>query len=1000
MDVEIAKQLIYEAKATNSTKLDLSCNDSKPLTSTVLKELIPEIKKIKGLQLLNLRNNNLRDVDFLRELPKLITLNLRNNPIEDLSFLKANSELLTLSLLRTNISDITPLKELNKLRLLSLSSDNLTNLEALENLKQLESLNLGKNGATNFNFLKELHRITSLSLNLDAIKDYKSLNELANLESLALRFTTNTDIDFVKNLKSLKYLNLQFNKLSNIEFLKDLKGLKSLNLNNNRLTNVNVLKELINLQTLSLSFNNLTDIGVLKYLVKLEKLELRNNQISSLEFLKYLTKLKRIRVNNNPLDLPRNLRRASTLKRRDIIQIFQYYEQLEEGVDYIYEAKVLIVGEPKAGKTTLTQKIKDNKKWNEELKGNDSIQTVGVDIDTLPFPYCKDKTKRITAHFWDFGGQDIQYVLHQYFFTERSLYVLLGDGRPEFLNFNYWFEIIATLGRKCPVLVVLNENRGKPVKTFNINEYRKEFGKYLGSIEEESVNFYDDSDGRFENLKNKIENKTSNLGHIGMHLPQTWVDVRKELEILKETKPYIEKDDFLAICEKCNLINKNYQAQVIDYLHDLGIALNYRYDSNLRNKFILQPNWVIDALYVVLKDNKIEKDCGMFEVEYVEGLWQEEGYSYKDCEILLDLMQKGKFEIAYRLYNSDKFIVPILLPYKLVVDYQFENKNPIQTYFQYTFMPKGIVPRLIVRLHRNILIKGNEQIVWNKGVFLKHYESIAEVIEREQSKRISIKVSGENPIHNKELLTFIRNELINIHNDWFENRLVFDELVPCICKVCEKLETKGENHFFKLKDLNRRVIELRKETIECPHSAEDVYVRQLLEGIYVENVNRKGDFGFMSGNTFNIGKVDQLNTDPKDNVSITQNYYSNNSDEVFKKLNEMIAKLDEKQTQELSDLAEKLIEVIDEKFAQTNKLNDEQIEEFEEVKRKYSNETKLKIKQTIPFEWFIKQFTGFSVELEKELKTSKEIDPDIFIGKFRKLLYGANVEENILQLKD
>lgn len=687
-------------------------------------------------------------------------------------------------------------------------------------------------------------------------------------------------------------------------------------------------------------------------------------------------------MSNNPtLDLPKNLRKIIEnnfwLYGDEINQITSYYDQLEEGKDYIYEAKVLVVGEPSAGKTTLTKKTKDNETWVREMKGKESKSTVGIVIDILPFNYNKDKSKELTTYFWDFGGQNIQYVLHQYFFTESSLYILLADGRKELTNFNYWFEIIATLGKGCPVIVVLNENNSKPIKTFNINEFRKEFGETLESIEEKSVDFYNDSDGRFDTLKAEIQNKVCNLKHIGQDLPKKWVDIRKDIEKIKDEKAYIDKDDYIQLCDKHKL-DKEYRQQVLDYLHVLGIALNYKADVHLRNKLILKPNWVIDALYVVLKDNKIEKDKGIFEVDYVDSLWENEGYSTKDCEILLNLMQKGSFEIAYKLVNTNKFIVPILLPYK-PIDYQLEETNSIHMKIQYRFMPKGIVSRLIVRLHKNIVTK-EEQIVWNKGVLLSHHNSTAEVVEREQSKQILIKVVGKNQYHNKELLTIIRNEIVSIHKDWFNNRLDFEELVPCICEICKEIE---EKQLYKLSVLEN-ALSVGKKDIECQTSFASVIVRKLLEGIYIEDKSREDGEFMRSGNTFHIAGNAQIATNPKDNVSITQNNYSNGNQIVNQKLDEMFAKLDENQSQEMQNLVNQLVSVIDEKLVKENKLNTQQVEAFEDIK--LSNDWKAKVKLAVPFNWFISQATGLSFELEKELKVSQEINPERVISFLRKVI--------------
>lgn len=896
---------------------------------------------------------------------------------------------------------------------LNLGLENLTDedlwglMPKIRSLDNLISLNLRDNNLTNIEFLKELKHLTSLNLSFNRLSNYDFLIELKDLKTLHLSNNLLTDIDFLKQLKGLEMLYLSFNGLTNCSVIKELTGLKNLHLSGNRLSDFDFLKELKELTSLSLSFTILPNLDFLKELKKLSKLSFNSNNLVSIEFLKELKGLTSLSLKNNPdLDLPQNLKamiseRSDSLNRDEINQIIQYYEQLEKGKDYIYETRVLVVGEPKAGKTTLTQKVKDNQKWNAEMKGKQSASTVGIEIATLPFPHHKDSTKQITAHFWDFGGQDIQYVLHQYFFTERSLYVLLADGRKELPNFNYWFEIIATLGRNCPVLVVLNENGGKPVKTFNINEYREQFGNYLESIEERSVNFYDDSDGKFNKLKADIEHKTSNLKHIGSALPKTWVDVRKKLEKLKAEKSYIEKDEFLQVCKRCNLTNTDYIAQVIDYLHDLGIALNYKNDVNLRNKFILRPNWVIDALYVVLQDNKIETDRGMFEVSYVDSLWEKAGYSLTDCDILLGLMQKGKFEIAYKL-KENKFIVPILLPYKPEVEYKLSGVNEIQTIVEYKFMTKGIVPRLIVRLHKSILSKDEQQIVWNKGVLLSHHNSIAEVVEKEQAKQISIKVSGENAVHNKEILTIIRNEITGIHYEWFDNRLKYEELVPCVCDVCKKAV---EKQFYRLSVLENAL--MKGIDVQCQTSFELVNTRDMVEGIYIEDRNI-GESKTMSGDTFHIAGNAQIIREAKDNSSVTQNNYENKTEQNLDKIFEGLAK---KQAQDLENVLTK----IDTILSKQDELKDNRLEvqkelvtelqmfidvikdRFDEADRKEYE----KITETKDFDLTVKLVVPFIDKLGLKIE-SKEMILKFFepMKKVKKFLYGQNTEEKPLRLQD
>ena len=72
--------------------------------------------------------------------------------------------------------------------------------------------------------------------------------------------------------------------------------------------------------------------------------------------------------------------------------------------------------------------------------------TIGVNIPPggweFPFKLNDTDTVNFRANIWDFGGQKIQYMTHQFFLTTRSLYVLVTDDREQKTNFDYWFKII------------------------------------------------------------------------------------------------------------------------------------------------------------------------------------------------------------------------------------------------------------------------------------------------------------------------------------------------------------------------------------------------------------------------------------------------------------------------------------------------------------------------------------------------------------------------------
>jgi hypothetical protein len=189
----------------------------------------------------------------------------------------------------------------------------------------------------------------------------------------------------------------------------------------------------------------------------------------------------------------------------------------------------------------------------------------------------------------------------------------------------------------------------------------------------------------------------------------------------------------------------------------------------------------------------------------------------------------------------------------------------VQVYFQYDFMPPGILSRLIVRLNEIIDVQNGSQIVWERGVLFKRDSSSAEIIESQHKKQLTIKVSGESFVKNKELLTIVRNEIRKIHKDWFDDRLSFQEMVPCICNECQK----SEPIFYTLGELEKR-LQNNKETIECRKSYQDVAIIALLEGIYVEQSQHEKSSKYRIADSLHIYGNPQINHSDNFDTTISE----------------------------------------------------------------------------------------------------------------------------------
>lgn len=252
------------------------------------------------------------------------------------------------------------------------------------------------------------------------------IGQLTNLKKLCLHNNRLTSLPSeISQLTNLTTLNLFSNKLSKLPSeIGQLTSLTNLFLYNNKLTTLpSEIGKLTNLNTLFLGSNKLISLPIeIGKLINLKNLHLGSNQLTNLPTeIGQITSLIDLNLRFNPLtNLPPEIRDKHW---QEILNFLA--QKLKQNVDYIYEAKLLIIGEGGAGKTTLAQKMKN---LNYELK-SDEESTEGIDVLRYKFPL--DNTKEFQINIWDFGGQEIYHQTHQFFLTERSLYALVVDTRKE-----------------------------------------------------------------------------------------------------------------------------------------------------------------------------------------------------------------------------------------------------------------------------------------------------------------------------------------------------------------------------------------------------------------------------------------------------------------------------------------------------------------------------------------------------------------------------------------
>lgn len=640
----------------------------------------------------------------------------------------------------------------------------------------------------------------------------------------------------VFELKNLKELNLSSNRLSMIpESISKLNNLSRLDLRGNQLSIFpESITKLIALRELFLSSNQLSVIP--KSIIKLGKLRLlflSSNQFTVLpKDITNLNSLSWLKLSSNQLSIiPESIVKLSNLRELDLMDnpienpplevvnmgvraIKEYLErQKKEGTSKIYEAKIVVVGAGGVGKTSLSQKILNSD--YELLPESKDISTEGISI--LPYGFKGNGGQDFQVNLWDFGGQEIYHATHQFFLTKRSLYLLVTDSRKEDTDLNYWLNVQQLLAGDSPVFIIQNEKQNR-VRELNKSEVRENFENVRAFF---PTNLGDNRG--LESIIKRIQSEVQCLPHIGNELPKSWAAIRKELEVLGAN--YISLKQYFDICKKYNISEPKKALILSEYLHDIGVMLHFQDNPILERMIILNNEWGTDAVYKVIDYPKVIKQKGRFTFADLKDIWYSSKYAGKHLE-LVTLMEK--FKLCYKVADTDLYITPARLPVEKVA-YVWEEHENIQFRYMYKFMPKGILTRFIVEMHRYIK---DQEVVWNTGVVLEKNATLAEVREVYGENIIKVRIKGKHP----DRLRILIMEWLDRINDSFTNLRV-EKLIPCNCERCAG---HIQPHFYT----DDRLLvykEHRKFEIECPEPPfNKVDVRKLLHDFAVgQDLNKR-----------------------------------------------------------------------------------------------------------------------------------------------------------------
>ncbi|KAM3093078.1 COR domain-containing protein [Phormidesmis sp. 146-12] len=668
--------------------------------------------------------------------------------------------------------------------------------------------------------LWQLTNLTWLSLSENQLSAVpKELGQLSNLTVLCLFQNQLTAVPKeLGQLSNLTALHLASNQLVAVpKEVGQLSNLTRLYLHDNQLTVVpKEVGQLSNLTELYLYDNQLTvvpkEVGQLS---NLTVLYLFQNQLTAVpKELGQLSNLVVLPLHNNPLTFP-----PPEVVEQGTAAILAY---LREDLTEQWISKLLVVGQGQIGKTELLRGLQ-GEPFDPQLN-----TTHGIAIRPLPLAHPVKTNVTMTLNTWDFGGQDIYHATHQFFLTNRSLFLLVWSARAgwEPCRLIYWLKTIRANAPDSPILLVATHVEEGRDADLPLSELQQQFPQIIGQCEISNR----DRTG-FEHLRQTITNAAAQLPLMGELWPSTWLNTANAIRAVSQK--YTTPQKLWKLMTRHQV--EAFSQQVLGrWLHELGDILFFQDNDDLNDFVIFKPQWVTEHISRVLESDEVIRRNGIFTRPCMDQLWKDLDAPIRDH--FLRLMER--FDLSYRtLENKDISLIVERLPFE-PPDYepmwnakhQEPNCKEISMKFQLSEVLPGIPTWFIARQHRFTIDQSERRgIHWRTGVLFRDTEQKHLALtkigrdDRTNAEYLQLTVRGAMPHSFFDLL----KEGIELTLRRYPG-LQITRLIPCPDPTHVSC-----THEFDYANLVKRLERTPpKEAIECPSCLEDISVNRLLFGLH------------------------------------------------------------------------------------------------------------------------------------------------------------------------
>lgn len=567
--------------------------------------------------------------------------------------------------------------------------------------------------------------------------------------------------------------------------------------------------ELTNLEILDLRGSRLTSLlPEVGKLTNLKLLDLEENQLTMLPTeLGQLQNLKRLKLLGNALSIP---------PREIVVQgtqaVLAYLRGQLEASRQQWLSKMIVVGEGGVGKTAVLRALR-GEPFDSQLS-----TTHGIEVKLLESEHPTEPDVVMQLNAWDFGGQEIYHATHQFFLTNRSLFVLVWNARYGYQQgkLYYWLDAIQARAPESPVLLVATHIDERDAD-LPLRELRTKYPQIVSHCEVSSKT----GEG-IDHLRESVADAAASLPLMGESWPASWLNAVEAL--LDYEEKFTTPQDLWGIMASHGVSSESANV-LAQWMHELGDILYYQDDEDINDLVILKPQWVTEYISKVLESDEVIGKLGIFTRTHMDKLWSDVTPAMRNH--FLRLMER--FDLSYRtLENREISLVVERLPLD-PPDYESQWDaireitpcREISMRFKLNTIPAGIPTWFIARSHRF-----STHTHWRNGVLFadsSEWAHLALVYAMPHDRYIQLTVRGPSPYNFFALL----KDGIELTLQRFPG-LKIERLVPC----------PGHNgtpcgHEFDYTHLQNAIEKTPPILeIECPVTFRPVSVPGLLFGLH------------------------------------------------------------------------------------------------------------------------------------------------------------------------